>query len=487
MKKILLILTALTVSAAAFAEKITTVAGITSGYKYYIGATTGGDDFYFSADTDPLPATLDSLVIKGKATKMEYEVGEAFDLAGLEVWGIYTKIEKHDSTSQITEDITWEIDPETFEWAGDNESVTIVAYYEELSTADTTITGINVKAPVARKEFVFVAGAAAEGDPVMFAITWGDDGSDETVKMSKKEDGIYVAEILPTVDSVMLVRCAAGATDIIWGENVWNYSENYPLFDTMYFGEWVEDGTFTLTSEPPKPVEAKYYARNNWDGEEDWTWKEMTKSDENVYTLDRVVFGGMGVNINTKEEDADAKWFDLKKMTYVNDTIQAMDTVRFVLTISQEDTVLTATLLGRPAPVARKEFSFVAGAAAEDDPVMFAITWGVDGSNETVEMAKKEDAIYVAEILPTVDSVVLVRCATGATEIIWDGEGKNVWNQTANYPLFDTMYFGGWVEDTNLFILTSEPPKPAPKVDKTGIIINGRKYGFPVRLVKDVK
>ena len=47
MKKILLILTALTVSAAAFAEKITTVAKITSGYKYYIGATTGENDYYF--------------------------------------------------------------------------------------------------------------------------------------------------------------------------------------------------------------------------------------------------------------------------------------------------------------------------------------------------------------------------------------------------------------------------------------------------------
>ena len=50
MKKILLILTALTVSAAAFAEKITTVAEITSGNKYYVGATTGDKDYYFYVD-----------------------------------------------------------------------------------------------------------------------------------------------------------------------------------------------------------------------------------------------------------------------------------------------------------------------------------------------------------------------------------------------------------------------------------------------------
>ena len=99
----------------------------------------------YGAPDDPVLATLDSLVIKGKATKMEYEVGEAFDPAGLEVWGIYTKIEKHDSTSQIMSGITWTLDPETFEEASDNASVTMVASFKELTTADTTITGIKVK------------------------------------------------------------------------------------------------------------------------------------------------------------------------------------------------------------------------------------------------------------------------------------------------------------------------------------------------------
>ena len=250
MKKILLILTALTVSAAAFAEKITTVAGITSGNKYYIGATTSSTDYYFYADgssttqsiggaakTDkadavaltftevtggwtikfdngyylglqsnfdggavqvmeesvvwtiedakgllklcsntrylentsrgfgssksstsgvwlesagatPVLATLDSLVIKGKAEKMEYELGEAFDPAGLEVLGIYTKTVKHDSISQIKSGITWTLDPETFEEASDNASVTLVASYKDLTTTDTTITGIKVNAVV---------------------------------------------------------------------------------------------------------------------------------------------------------------------------------------------------------------------------------------------------------------------------------------------------------------------------------------------------
>ncbi|MCQ2312428.1 MAG: chitobiase/beta-hexosaminidase C-terminal domain-containing protein [Paludibacteraceae bacterium] len=102
---------------------------------------------YKKDSATPTPATLDSLVIKGKATKMEYEVGEAFDPAGLEVWGIYTKTVKHDSISQIKSGITWTLDPETFEEASDNASVTLVASYKDLTTADTTITGIKVNAP----------------------------------------------------------------------------------------------------------------------------------------------------------------------------------------------------------------------------------------------------------------------------------------------------------------------------------------------------
>ena len=258
MKKILLILTALTVSAAAFAEKITTVAGITSGYKYYIGATTGGKDYYFyvdgsaktesikgvakedkadavaltftavtdgwtiqfdkglylgirnakdngavqvmeepvvwkieedtgkgllklhpndyylrknnsgtqfgsynngqtdvwleSAGSAPVSATYEGIVIKGTATKMEYEVGEAFDPAGLEVWGVYTKYVKNDSTSQIKSGITWSIDPETFTEASDNASVTLSASFKDKTSEGKTITGIKVNAVVPKMD-----------------------------------------------------------------------------------------------------------------------------------------------------------------------------------------------------------------------------------------------------------------------------------------------------------------------------------------------
>ncbi|MCQ2340214.1 MAG: hypothetical protein MJZ79_05495 [Paludibacteraceae bacterium] len=366
------------------------------------------------------------------------------------------------------------------------------------NAADTTLyAGIYGRpAPAARKEFVFIAGEVAEANPALFAITWGKDGSNETVKLANKADDMYTAEILETVDSVVLVRCASDATEIIWdgeGKNVWNQTANYELCDTMYFESWVpETNLFAVTCEAPQPVETKYYAKNNWNGGE-WSWKEMTQLKATVYTLDSVVFGGTGININTKEDDTDAKWFDVDSIVIIDsdfeiiirlpieDTVymkppmhapsrhlaaeepqpfklQAGDTI--MLFFNAADTTLYAGIYGRPAPAARKEFVFIAGEVAEANPALFAITWGKDGSNETVKLANKADDMYTAEILETVDSLVLVRCATDATEIIWDGEGKNVWNQTANYALCDTMYFESWVPETNLFAVTCEAPQP---------------------------
>ena len=242
-------------------------------------------------------------------------------------------------------------------------------------------------APAARKEFVFVAGEAADSDPALFAITWGKDGSEETVKMTQKgEEALYTAEILETVDSLVLVRCASDATEIIWdgeGKNVWNQTANYELCDTMYFGEWTEEGLFTLTCEAPKPVETKYYAKNNWNGAaaDDWSWLEMSATNkENIYMLDSVVFGGTGVNINTKEDDTDALWFAADAITVLDgldglpgpippkpqgrdtipytparmvapleaSTLLAGDTIK--LFFNAADSTLSAAIVGRPEP-----------------------------------------------------------------------------------------------------------------------------------------
>lgn len=82
------------------------------------------------------------------------------------------------------------------------------------------------------------------------------------------------------------------------------------------------------------PVEVKYYLKNNWDGAEAWTWKEMPKDEYGTYMLGPVVFGGTGVNINTNTE-SDGDWIAAEDITtydanYEPATLGALDTVVFM-------------------------------------------------------------------------------------------------------------------------------------------------------------
>lgn len=62
------------VSVGAWAQKITSVSGIISGHKYYIGATTGGTDYYFktdcSAPNSSVPGT--AVTSKSEATVIQF-------------------------------------------------------------------------------------------------------------------------------------------------------------------------------------------------------------------------------------------------------------------------------------------------------------------------------------------------------------------------------------------------------------------------------
>ena len=100
-------------------------------------------------------------------------------------------------------------------------------------------------------------------------------------------------------------------------------------------GEWSK---YEASGEP----EDAYYLKNGWNGESEWTWKKMTKDGDN-YKLENVVFGGEGVNYNSKASDTDSKWVALKD--FQGDKIGAFDTVSFVLAPAAG--TITATLLGK--------------------------------------------------------------------------------------------------------------------------------------------
>ncbi len=93
----------------------------------------------------------------------------------------------------------------------------------------------------------------------------------------------------------------------------------------------------------PQPG-TKYFMKNNWNGGNDWSWKEMTASENKTFKLEKVVFGGTGVNYNTAESDEGAEW--VAADAFDGDKIGALDTVTFVLDLAAAKKV-KAILLGK--------------------------------------------------------------------------------------------------------------------------------------------
>jgi hypothetical protein len=93
----------------------------------------------------------------------------------------------------------------------------------------------------------------------------------------------------------------------------------------------------------PQPT-TKYFMKNNWNGGNDWSWKEMTAAENKTFKLEKVVFGGTGVNYNTAESDEGAEW--VAADAFDGDKIGALDTVTFVLDLAAEKKV-KAILLGK--------------------------------------------------------------------------------------------------------------------------------------------
>lgn len=84
--------------------------------------------------------TLESVAISGTPTQTTYEVGEAFNTAGLTVTAHYSD----GSSKEITSGITWNVTPETL--TADITSVTVTATVDEVTSEAFTVNGITVRA-----------------------------------------------------------------------------------------------------------------------------------------------------------------------------------------------------------------------------------------------------------------------------------------------------------------------------------------------------
>lgn len=156
-------------------------------------------------------------------------------------------------------------------------------------------------------------------------------------------------------------------------------------------GEWAIDGLTVSAAELCEAstpiVEVTYYMKNNWDAGADWTWKAMTKDGE-TYKLEKVVFGGTGVNYNTAESDEGSSWVPVANIA--GDAISAKDTVTLVLDPAAG--TVTATLIGKYVDPNPGEHTYTVAGSSD---VAFGTAW--DPTNAHNDMVLNGVGIYLWE------------------------------------------------------------------------------------------
>lgn len=151
--------------------------------------------------------------------------------------------------------------------------------------------------------------------------------------------------------------------------------------------QWSEALLNSITFAGVAP-EVKYYLKNNWDAASDWTWKEMTKIEDDNYQL-QAVFGGTGVNVNTAESDEGSDWYPIENISTFDvnlepTTLKAKDTVVFVYTPSEK--LLSAIVVGPYVEPSGVEHTYTVAGSSE---AAFGTAW--DPTNTDNDMVKVLD------------------------------------------------------------------------------------------------
>ena len=234
-------------------------------------------------------------------------------------------------------------------------------------------------------------------------------GTGVNINTAESDEGAawYASADIMAVDAYTGDFVTLNALDTI----VLMYTPSEKMLAAYVLGKYVEPVT------PPTP-ETKYYAKNNWEGAADWTWKEMTKNDEDDYQLE-CVFGGTGVNINTTESDEGADWYasaDIMAVdAYTGDlvTLNALDTIVLMYTPSEK--MLAAYVLGKYVePV-------------DPDPAKYYIAGTMtEWAKNMVEMTAGEDNSYSVDIALEADSLYMFKVVrVQGTDTAWYGAGMD--------------------------------------------------------------
>ena len=146
------------------------------------------------------------------------------------------------------------------------------------------------------------------------------------------------------------------ADDYAYQTMIWISAEDFEhdttfvpqAMDTLYFLFDPTDTTLLVDLiGRPAPAPVHYYIKNNWNGAEDWTWEEMTETAEGIYAYTGV-WGGQGVNINTRMEDEGSYWAPAESWILVDSTLIPLALDTLLIQFDAARYAVTVEVLGRP-------------------------------------------------------------------------------------------------------------------------------------------
>ena len=117
----------------------------------------------------------------------------------------------------------------------------------------------------------------------------------------------------------------------------------------------------------------------------------------------------------------------------------------------------------------------------ENWQLKYGDTWVWSG-----DMEKVEDGLFKLADVEWKDTGFYVKSDENFIKKDWFALEELVIGEEVIAPVTVDVYLKV-VDDETVMIGVGVIPDTGPTVDKTGITVNGRKYGFPVRLVKEVK
>ena len=185
------------------------------------------------------------------------------------------------------------------------------------------------------------------------------------------------------------------------------------------------------------PADSKYFLKHPFDGT-NWEWKEMTKQDDGTYTL-VANWNGIGANINSKQDDANAQWKEAAtisgapstngvEVTYVYDPVSG--TLSITTQAGGDDDIVTPTdsKYFVKHPFNGTDWEWKEMTKQENGTYTLVANWNGGGVNVNT---KQDDAgaqwnpaelISGAPNATNVEVTYVYDPATGALHIVYTGE-----------------------------------------------------------------